>query len=288
MARTVNEILTQMVAEKNAQSALSGLNSPSTVSKWNLFLYVVAVCIAVHEQIIDIRNAAVEALVVASKLTTNAGIKYDVLNLFQYSATNPQVLIQSAFKPTYAIIDPNLRIVTRCSVITVMPGFIDVKVAKGTTSPAPLSGPEQSALSTFLDVNVGPGVTYNLVSTDADKIYVQADVMYSGTYAPVIAANVKQALTDFYASLSSDTNLNGVLLVSDVEKIIKGVPGVLDVVIKKVYAREDTAVFAAGTKVMDLSLGVNLASYQMYAGWGIEENTAGYTLNDSLNFLVGG
>ena len=157
-----------------------------------------------------------------------------------------------------------------------------------TTSPAPLSGPQSSAFSAFLDVVVPPGVSYNVISTAADKIYVQADVVYYGTYAPVIAANVKQALTDFYASLSSNINFNGLLYVSDIEKTIKGVAGVKDVILKKVYGREDTAAFADGTKIFDLSLGVNIGSYQMYAGWGIEETTGGDTLNDSLNFVVSG
>lgn len=287
MARTVTEIHTQLIAEKNAQAELSSLDSPSQTSKWNLFLYVVAVCIAVFEQILDIRNATVESLVAASKPSSPAYIKHQVLNVFQYSATVPQTLILSDFAPTYSIIDSALRIVTRCAVTTVMPGFIDIKVAKGTTTPTALSGGELSALSTFLDAIIPPGVTYNIISTTADRIYVEADVTYTGTFSPTIEASVKTALNDFYASLSTDINFNGVVLVSDIESIIKNVDGVKDVVVKKVYARESSAAFGDSTKVMDLSLGVNIASYQLYAGYGIEEDTAGYTLNDSLTFISG-
>ena len=286
MARTVDEILAQMATAKASKTELNGLDSPSQVSRWNLFLYIVAVCTAVFEQVLDIRNTAVENLVAASKPSTPAYIKHQVLNLFQYDATTPQVLILNNFAPTYAIINTDLNIITRCSISTLGDKSVEIKVAKE-NPPVPIIAGESAALSTFLDNILPPGISYNLISVNPDNIYVEADVIYNGTYAPTIQDNVKTALTDFYGTLSSDISFNGVLLVSDIEKVIKNTEGVIDVVIKKVYGREDSATFVAGTKIFDLSLGINLGSYQMYAGYGVEETTSGKTLNDSLNFVVG-
>lgn len=286
MARTVEEITAQMKAEKALQSDLSGLDSPSQTAIWNLIFYVCAVCIAIFEQILDIRNAEVEALVAASKPSTSSYIKDRVLNLFQYDSSTPQTVILSDFAPTYAVIDETMRIVKRCAVNTVLPGIVEVKVAK--EGPVALSGAEVTALQSFLDDILPAGVNYSVISDTADKIYVAGTVTYTGTYSPVIAANVKQALSDYYESLSTDVNFNGILRVSDVEKAIKSVEGVVDVVLSKVYGRADTTAFTSATKAYDLSLGVNAGFYQTFAGYCIEETTVGYTHDDSIVYVIGG
>lgn len=285
--RSTSEILDQMKTEKTAQPDLNVINTPSPVSRWNLFLFIVAQSTQIFEQILSYGITLIESLVKASKPATKDYIKYLSINLFQYDATTPQTIITSNFAPTYAVIDASKRIITRCSISTVLPGCIEAKVAIS-EPPAPMSGPQASAYSAFLNEILGPGVNYTVISTISDKIYVQADVIYDGQSSAIIPAAVKQALSDYYKTLSSDLNFNGVLRVSDVEKTIKAVPGVVGVIMKKVYGRDDATAFAGGTKIFDLTAGVNLEQYQMYAGYGVEETTAGYTLNDSLTFIVDG
>lgn len=285
--RSTNDILDQMKTEKTAQPDLNSITTPSPVSRWNLFLFIVAQSTQIFEQVLAYGINTIESLVKASKPSTKDYLKYLSLNLFQYDATTPQVIIWVNNAPTYGTIDASKHIITRCSITTVLPGFIEAKVAKS-DPPTALSVAEASAYSAFLDEIVAPGVNYTVISAAADKIYVKATIKFNGAYAAIISASVQQALNDYYKALASDINFNGKLLVSDVEATIKGVAGVVDVIIEKVYGRDDTAAFANATKIMDLSLGLNLAEYQMYAGYGVEETTAGYTLNDSLTFIVDG
>jgi len=285
--RSTNDILDQMKTEKANQPDLNTITTPSPVSRWNLFLFIVAQAINIFEQILAYGINTIESLVKASKPTTKDYLKYLSLNLFQYDASTPQVIVWVNNAPTYATIDANKRIISRCSITTTLPGYAECKVAKS-DPPTALSGPEASAYSAFINELAPPGTFYTVISAASDKIYVKATIKYNGAYAAIISASVQQALNDLYKALASDINFNGKLLVSDVEKTIKNVPGVTDVIMEKVYARPDTTIFANASKIMDLSLGLNLAEYEMYAGYGVEETTAGYTLNDSLTFIVDG
>ena len=115
MARTVNEIKAQMIAEKQAQSSLNALTSTSQTAFWNLYIYLVAVAINIFEQIMDLFKVDIEAIAAKSYPDSRQWIQAKVFE-FQYSATNPQyVEMQSDFSLAYPVIDPSLRIVTRLS-----------------------------------------------------------------------------------------------------------------------------------------------------------------------------
>jgi hypothetical protein len=285
--RTISEIQASIIAEKANHSELNDLNSPSQTSLWRLFTYIVAVAMSVFENILVVFQKDTDAKILAATSPSSpAYIKYQAINLFQYDATTPQVLILDNFAPTYSPVDATKRIITRCNAKTIGGGLVEIKVAKS-EPPGPLSAPEISAATSFFDELLKPGVFFNLISDNSDKIYVAAEITYDGAYASVIATNVKNALNAYYKSLSTDVNFDGLLRVSDIENTIKDTAGVKDVKLTKVYGRQDSTVFASATVIFDLSLGANNQTYEMYAGYAEEENTAGYTLNDSLTFVAG-
>ncbi len=105
MARTVNEIKAQMLAEKQAQSSLNALTSTSQTAFWNLYIYLVAVAINIFEQIMDLFKVDIEAVAAKSYPGSAKWIQSKVFE-FQYSATTPQyVEMQSDFSLAYPIID---------------------------------------------------------------------------------------------------------------------------------------------------------------------------------------
>lgn len=288
MARSVAEIQAQIIAQKDLQASLAGLSSPSQTAIWRLWTYIVAVAIAIFEQVLDVFKTDIEALVSSNPPQTEKYLKNKAINYFQYDAVTPQVLVSDEttnFVPTYPVVDVTKRIITRCSITTLASKIVEIKVAKS-EPPSALAVAEKAAADSFFNEFLGPGVSYRLISDDADKIFVEGIVNFNGAYKTVIEANVKAALNTLYQDIASQEKFNGKLLVSDIEATIKGVPGVTDFKPTKVYGRADSTVFASATKIFDLSLGINLQSYEMSAGYGVEETTAGYTLTDSLTFLI--
>ncbi|MFC4636190.1 hypothetical protein ACFO3O_19945 [Dokdonia ponticola] len=58
MSRTIAEIQTEILDEKERQSVLAGLTSESKTAIWRLWTYIVATAIWIHEQIVE-RNARI-------------------------------------------------------------------------------------------------------------------------------------------------------------------------------------------------------------------------------------
>lgn len=279
MARTVSQIYQTLLDAKDDETELSGLTSTSQTAIWRLLLYIQAVCIAVHEQLMDVLKTDIEDLVASAAPGTAKWVKAQVLK-FQYSATTPQVIELVDYAPAYPTIDEDLQIITRCSVATDSNKVVLVKVAKS-DPPAPLSALEQSALDGYLEDIMFAGVSYTIINADSDKLYVKADVYYNGQYASVIQASVEEAIEDFLANLE----FNGYLKLSKLIDAIQAVDGVTDVVLEDVAMRRDTQSIGAAVYMVQ-GYDVLSRSRETYAGYIVSETTAGYTLTDSLNFIV--
>jgi len=91
MAQTVAYWQNKMLAQIAADPVLSDMNSPSSVATYNLFTFVVATCINLFEQAIDIFKTEVETIASEAVPGTAAWVQREALK-FQYSATSPQVL----------------------------------------------------------------------------------------------------------------------------------------------------------------------------------------------------
>ncbi|MDE5525704.1 nucleotidyltransferase [Elizabethkingia meningoseptica] len=68
--RTIDEILSQMLAEKERQEALNGLTSTSRTAIWRLLFYIVAFAIYTHEQIFGVHKAELAELLKQEKVHT--------------------------------------------------------------------------------------------------------------------------------------------------------------------------------------------------------------------------
>lgn len=279
MARSIATIQKQIIDSKNADPVLSTrLTSTSKRAIWRLWTFITAVAINLLEQAVDIMVAVIEAMVAKASPATPQWLQDQVFK-FQYSSTTPQVVQLINFAPVYPVVDATLRIVTRCSVTTDVNNTVTIKVAKN-EPPQALAGLELSALQSYIDVIGAAGVSYNVVSLAPDRLYVEADIYYTGLYASVIQTDVIAAINAYIAGIP----FNGRIRVSDLEIAIKAVSGVEDVVFHNVYARAAATAYGSGTALV---VSNTLASrfWPTLAGYAISEDTATHTLADSLNFI---
>lgn len=292
MARSISLIKSQILAEKANQAALSGLTSPSQTAIFNLWAYVTAVCINLHEQYIDLKTAAIELLIQSAPVASEAWLQQKAFE-FQYNATTPQIVQLVDFAPAYDPINTSFRIITRCSVKTTGQRIVEVKVAKN-EPPVALSAPELTAFSGYLTqggdgtiAGKGTGIAWagtqiRAVSRTSDKVYLKATVTYNGQYYSVIQNNVVTALNNYLASIPFD----GMLKVLNLVDAIQSVAGVKDVLIEDLAIRADATAFASKTYLIQ-SFTQYFTAYPMYAGYAVEETTGGQSFTDQITFVAG-
>lgn len=299
MARTVEQINDYIKAQLVINFAAIGITintaTWSTRSILRAICWTVATCQALMEQLQDLFQQTIEAIQARAAAASTLWVQ-DAMFKFQYSATVPQilqfitvVLTSPTGVPfdylyvTYPTIDVSLRIITACSVKSNVSGRVNVKIAKGNPLVA-LSAPELLAAQSYIYVKGAAGITYIVTSNTSDKLFVEATIWYQGSYSAVIKANVITALNDFLQNLSI-TDFDGSIKLSDIEGLIRNVPGVNDVLLTNVKARKDADAFSAGTDLILNNLVISRL-YNTVAGYIVEETTATHTFTDSLTFIA--
>lgn len=284
MARDTQTIKGTIVDAKNAQPDLDTLDSDSQVATWNLWAFVTAQAVNFLEQLFDILKSSLEATALKSVSGTPSWIRQRVLE-FQYDAVTPQIAQIINNQITYPTVDSTKRIISRVSVKTNGVGAADVKVAQQ-EPPIQLDSGMALALAGYLNTLDFAGITINLVNDVADKLYVEANVFYDGQFSATIQNDVETSINNYLLNLSSVDNFDGTVKVSDVEKAIKDTPGVIDVKLISIRARQDTTVFASASLIYDLATSVNVLSWPTVAGYIVEETTSGKTFADKITYTI--
>lgn len=292
MARPVAQIQNDIQAALVSNLAAVGITLD--ITQWSrrnmlrVLRFVFATATNYLEQLMDILKTSIETTASQASAPSYSWIQLKMF-LFQYSATNPQVLQIIDTIPQYPVIDTTLQIITGCAVTSSVSNEVVIKVAKGNPFTS-LTTLEKSAAQGYINELGAAGINYTVVSLDSDKIYINADIYFNGQYSSVISDNVIAALNSFLqniatTNLTTSSTTNGGVKVSDLENVIRGVAGVNDVVVKNIKARPDTALFSAG---VDLVLNQTILSRQWLpiAGYTSQETTSGKTFTDSLNFIA--
>jgi hypothetical protein len=290
MARTIAEIESQIIKEKNSQPSLSGLNSPSQVAIFRTWIFIQAVAISLLEQVIDVFKDDFENKVSKSVAGTPKWIQDKVLK-FQYSATNPQITKLIDFIPSYNVIDASLRIITRCSVKTNALNQVLVKVAKN-NPPEQLSTIELNSLTGYLNQGgngtlsgAGTGIGFAGINTivqsfSADKIFIKANIKYDGQYSTVIKENVINAINVYLSAIDFSGEFKTLLLVDAIQKV----SGVLDISISDIAFRANDTPFAASPIYIIKDKTELSTSLNLFSGYLIGETTASNTLSDTITY----
>ncbi len=282
MARSVSVIENQIIAEKNAQAALSGLNSTSQTAIYRTWIFIQAVTINLFEQVLDAYKTVIEIQLSKSAPATPLWIQQKVFE-FQYDpSSNPLtniVQILSDFSVGYPTVDEQFRIISQCSVTTDANKNILVKVATG-SPPGPVGSTPLSQLNGYLETILPAGLKAFATSGDADKCYVEAEVFFQGIYSNSIKASVEAAINNYFTNIP----FNGIVRVSDIEKTVLNVPGVIDINIAVIKARADATVFGSATVIYDLSNSINGRLWNTVTGYILAETTSGKTLADTITY----
>lgn len=276
MSRTIEQIDAAIIADVQAEPALSDISSnTSRRAIWRALCFVTASAILLLEQIIDVFKEENEIKINSATPATEQWLTDRVFK-FQYSATTPQVIQLVDLAPVYPLIDPTLRIVTRCSVVTTLSNTVNIKTAKN-EPPVALSPTELASLQSYVNVIGVPGVFYNCSSGEADRVYIDANIYYSGQYSTVIEGTVTNAINTFLANLP----FNGQFKISDLELTIRSVIGVTDVLVNNVKIRANSTAFASGTFLVQNKTTISRL-FNTIAGYVILEDT----VTNNLNFIA--
>lgn len=282
MSRSIDIIKAQILASVQAEAALAGLTSPSQTAIYRTWIFIQAVCINVFEQILDVYKAAIELLLSKSAPATPLWIQDKVFK-FQYDpSANPLtniVQILPDFSVNYPTVDSTFCIISQCSVTSDANKNILVKVATG-SPPGPVSLTPLLQLGGYLETILPAGLKAFATSGGPDKCYVEAEVFFQGIYANSIQADVETAINNYFTNIP----FNGILRVSDIEKAVLDVAGVIDINIAVIKARADLTVFGSATVIYDLSNSINGRLWNTVTGYVLAETTAGQTLSDKITY----
>lgn len=279
MARDIPTIISELDAAQADKLELAPLNSPSKTAIYTLWKGIVAIVINYMEQLWDLFRNELEVTISKGKVGSSLWVQ-DMIFKFQYSATNVQVVQVVNYAVTYYIINPILRIITRCSVTTAGNKIVSIKVAK-LEPPQALTVPELTSLRGYVEKIGFAGVQYEVNSYPPDLFYLKATIYYDGQYFSVIESTVIAAITSYFASLKFD----GTLQLLTIEDFIQKVDGVKDIVIEDAAIRADSISFANATYLVKDSK-TFFPTYPTFAGYVIPETTVGYTLVDQLTFVA--
>jgi len=256
----------------------------SNRAMWRAWTHVVAVCVAILEQLMDVYQASIEVLVAKSAAASSVWIQSKMFD-FQYDLTTPQIVQLINTIPVYPNIDPTKRITTACAVSVNIANTVKIKVAKSNPFQA-FDSLQLASAQDYIDTIGDAGIDYNVISLDADRLLIEANIYFKGQYSAIISKSVIDML-NAYLQNNSITNFDGALKMSDLENVIRSVDGVLDVVLINVYGRANTASPPPATNyilIQNQTLVNRL--YNPVAGYMVQEDTTGYTFSDTLTFIA--
>lgn len=260
---------------------------------YRCWIFIQAVTIAFFEQLLDVYQAACEKAASQTPPASERWLQAKAF-LFQYSVTgDPDTSIATILPDTtvgYVTVDPSLRIITRCSVVTTGNNNVAITVAKS-DPPVAMSSPELAEFYSYMKAHASAGVYFTLFSGNSDKVAIYANVYFQPGYGGVAKANVEAALKKYLDSIaisdalgSRPVNYQGIIKNSEIENFILNAGGIADVEITKVIVRSDTTLFVNGTKIYDLANGIDLRVWNCIAGYAEQETDSGHTWADTITY----
>jgi len=276
MARSTQEIFDLLITDKNADSNLDDFDSVSQTAVWRSFLFVVAQEMNLFEQLLDIATADITEIVNANRVGTCTWLRGEALK-FQFDLTTPQIIELIDFVPTYPVFDESLQIITAAAVVEGTDGVVTIKVAKG-TAPAltSLDPAELTAFTTYIKTIKVAGVQVQIISANADRIRIEAEIFYNGEVGKITTtANVIAAIDTFGAQFTEE-EFNGVVLTQKLVDAIQLAVGVEDILIIELKGRPASVALGV-TPTFD-------RKYLTFAGYFVTEDGIGDTINDTLTF----
>jgi hypothetical protein len=270
MARSISEIQAALATTRAASPELAALNSPSATAVFRLKEYVVAVASWALENLFDLFREEVNYIVARAPAGTPEWYADKAL-LFQEGDT----LAVADNVLGYPAGATGARIITRAAAKeNAQTGKLVIKVAQAGPTPgtlAALSAAQLTQVRGYFDRLQFAGTRLEVVSRAADRLQLRGQVYYDPLLdVPALQAAVRQALAGYLANL----DFAGQVYLAKLEDAIQAVPGVRDVLLTQAAARVGLAAPASFARL-----------YETQAGYIVEEETAGLTFLDTLQFV---
>jgi len=277
-ARTINEILTEVLAEKATMPELAILTNPSNASIWYNLLAMFSVEVNIMENLADQLIEDVESRVFEIPSGTILWYAVETLN---YQFGDSLSIIDGL--PQYAVIDDTKRVVKQ-SACTEQSGALIVKAGKtdGSGNTIPLIASELSGLQQYWLEKRFAGVNLSVISINADLIKSYVDIQIEGQLLSLTGESLTDAgvypVIDAVKEYYKDIDFGGEFRVMDLVDVIQNVKGTKNVVAKSILAKPYTG--GTWAEIMD----DNEQNYISLAGYLSEDPTD--TLSTTLNYYI--
>ena len=285
MARTKDEILTELIAAKDADAILSTILTSSSKSAfyYNLF-NLFAEFAGDFELTFDDFVTEMDALLESKQVHTDAWWQRISL-AFQFG---DMLIILDNGNLGYAVEDEDLQIVKRAAVLTPSQGSITLKVAKLSGSdPVPLSTVELSAFSSYIN-DMGPsGIVTTIVSTDGDEIEITLDFEIDSQIIDVddgtllsdgVTKPVEDAIYSYFSTFQND-DFGGTFYANNLMAEILSASGVINATFDTLNKKgSNEAVFTDVLTLSGKSFGTFSGYVRLAVGWDLSANIT-YTAN---------
>lgn len=221
MARTVQEIYEEMVAEKERRTELAGLTSPSATAVWRLMLYVVAYAAHVLEQLWDAYSAEVDARIEAIIPHRPKWYRDKVLAFMEDTTLVPDTDRYDTTGLTDEEIAARLVVKHATAGEDASASLLTIKVAgEEDGRRAPLPAGVETQLKAYIDEIKDAGVRYLLVNQEADTFNCTVDIYYDPMkLASTVEADCRAAITDYIENLPFNGEYTNMALVDRLQAV---------------------------------------------------------------------
>lgn len=242
MARSIQTIFNEIIAVKEANSALDGLDSASATSIYRLWAWVTATVHNVIETMLDLFR--VEMQVMLANLKPGSLLWYQAMcKAFQLGDDLTWINGQWA----YTAIDTTKQIIAQCSVSEGERGLV-IKIAKLSGAEwVPLTTTELNAFTSYVAKIKFAGTKVVIVNSAANLLKIGATVYYNplvltqnGELINGSSNPVKEAVNTYLSALP----FNGRLMLTALTDAIQAAAGVEDLQLTTVQQKNGASAYA--------------------------------------------
>jgi len=243
VARKIENIQAEIIAQKEATPELSALSSTSKTAVWRLWTYIIATAIYSLEVLWDNFRVEINKTIAEGKIHTKHWYRQKALD-FQYGFS----IIEGTdkFDNSGATQEQvaNSKIVKQAACVKLISsngwGILRIKVATG--APAPLNSEELTTLNAYFQNHVADAGTYLIVTSNLpDMLALKLDIYYDPLVLNHLGERldgtdntpVKSEIIRFLKSLE----FNGALIISDLTAKLRQIEGVKIAVCKEARSK---------------------------------------------------
>lgn len=256
MARSINDIITSIFADKNSRPELSSLTSTSKAAVWRNWVFVAANAQQNLEVIQDRFEAQVNEIIANNFIGT---AEWYAQRAKEFQLGYDLTLNAQGIKYGYSVTDVESQIIKAVSVTEDTGSTLYIKVAKEVdTDLSALSPQEKTQFTKYITKIKLAGTKINVVSLAADQLIMSGcTIYYDSIYSEaVIKEAVETALREYTRSIPFD----GKVKLNDVIDTIQKVTGVNDVEVEHLAIKSGFSIIPV-ERIIELPAGyINEAS----------------------------